>query len=112
MHHQNTTHGVPAQVRILQALAWIQWASTALFVAFDVESRELAEYAIFDALVDANDDPLKQEFIVYNVANRVRRKGYRKPCPRLPSGARERKRFVDAVCEQLAQRQPWGRVTF
>ncbi len=90
------------------AASWIQWARLAAQIAFGVESPELAEYAILDALVDANDDPYEQEQIVYALASKVRRKGYTKPCPPLPTDASDGRRLVDAICNQLAQRQLWG----
>ncbi len=114
MHTENNTQALPAQVaadsiRILAA-KWIDWARIAAFAAFSVSSAELAEFAIFDALVDANEDPYEQECIVYALESNVRRKGYTKPCPPLPTEAGEGKRLVDAICNQLAQRQLWGRV--
>lgn len=118
MQDENITRGFPAQPvgtrqRLYElAAAWIQWARMAAFKAFSVSSAEVAEYAILEALVDANDDPLEQERIVYNVAVRVRLKGYVKPSPTLPTDPLERKRFVDAVCNQLAQRELWGSVMF
>lgn len=90
------------------AAKWIQWARTALFVARGLSSPEVGEYALLDALVDANDDPLEQECIVYALRSNLARRGYRRPGPPLPTDARRAKRFVDAVCSQLAQRQLWG----
>lgn len=112
MHDETITEGVPAQERATRELAaaWIQWARTAAFIAFSVSSPEIAEYAIFDALVDANEDPHEQECIVYALEGNVQRKGYTKPCPPLPTEAAQGKRLVDAICSQLAQRQLWGKV--
>ncbi len=101
-----------AELEFIRRLAanWIDWARTAAFVAFGVSSPEIAEFAIFDALFDAKDDPHEQECIVYALESNVQRKGYTKPCPPLPTLAAQGKWLVDEICNQLAQRQLWGKV--